>query len=182
MRLRPVPELPPGKETPSRLAAPPRPAQVGLTLHHRCRDPDQISLPRTWLPALEFGTQCQSRTIRAAGVRDLSARWPVLPGAWRSILPLLSAALGDRLTFRREQTPVQTLGTARGEILLAPPPMGTAPNAGKRICAVGGSQLNQAAVSLPLAGAPQPSLGRQVSSELLGKPSSSGVLDASLVR
>lgn len=178
-----MPELPPGKETPSRLAAPPRPAQVGLTLHHRCRDPDQISLPRTWLPASEFGTQCQSRTIRAAGVRDLSARLACAPwGLALHPLPLLSAALGDRLTFRREQTPVQTLGTARGEILLAPPPMGTAPNAGKRICAVGGSQLNQAAVSLPLAGAPQPSLGRQVSSELLGKPSSSGVLDASFVR
>ena len=178
MRLRPVPELPPGKETPSLLAAPPRPAQVGLTLHHRCRDPDQISLPRTWLPASEFGTQCQSRAVRAAGVRDLSARLAQAPwGLALHPLPLLSAALGDRLTLRRGQTPVQTLGTARGESLLAPPPMGKVPNAGKRICVV-----NQAAVSLPLAGVPQPSLGRQVSSERLGKLSSSGFLDASHVR
>ena len=119
---------PAGEETPSRLAAPPRPAQVGLTLHHVCRDPDQISLPRTWLPASAFGSQCQSRTVRAAGVRDLSARPARAPWGLHP-LPLLSAALGDRLTFRLGQTPVQTLGTACGEILLTPPPMGTAPKA-----------------------------------------------------
>lgn len=180
VRLRPVPKHPPGEETPSRLVAPPRPTQVGLTLHHRCPHPDQISLPRTWLPASEFGTQCQSRTVRAAGVRDLSARLARAPwGLALHPLPLLSAALVDRLTFRRGQTPVQTLGTACGEILLAPPPVGTAPNAGKRICAGRRSRQNQAAVSLPLAGAPQPFLGRQVSSERLGKPSFSGLLDAS---
>lgn len=160
---------PAGEETPSRLAAPPRPAQVGLTLHHVCHDPDQISLPRTWLPASAFGSQCQSRTVRAAGIRDLSARLARAPwGLALHPLPLLSAALGDRLTFRLGQTPVQTLGTARGEILLTPPPMGTAPKAGANLR--GERQPAEPGCSLPTPGrGPQPSLGMQVSSERLGK-------------
>lgn len=160
---------PAGEETPSRLAAPSRSAQVGLTLHHVCRDPDQISLPRTWLPASAFGSQCQSRTVRASGVRDLSARPARAPwGLALHPLPLLSAALGDLLTFRLGLTPVQTLGTARGEILLTPRPMGTAPKAGANLR--GERQPAKPGCSLPTPGrGPQPSLGMQVSSERLGK-------------
>lgn len=51
--------------------------------------------------------------------RDLSARLARAPWAWRSIHFRSSRRFRvvDRLTFRRGQTLVQTLGTACGEIL-----------------------------------------------------------------